>query len=89
MRSTRGLSVGVATLVGSITNPRVWAYSTNASVNRGATASASATMALRLSGIHHAEDAVEERQAASQPAITTSVVSEWVSHTNMRRENTA
>jgi len=35
MRSTRGLSVGVATRAGSITNPRDCAYSTNASFNLG------------------------------------------------------
>ncbi len=50
IRSTRGLSVGVRTRAGSITNPRDWAYSTNASLNLGSSPSALVTTGVRLSG---------------------------------------
>jgi hypothetical protein len=51
IRSTRGLSCGERTRAGSTTNPRDWAYSTNAWFSRGSVASALSTIAFMLSGI--------------------------------------
>ncbi|CAB4595691.1 unannotated protein [freshwater metagenome] len=89
IRSTRGLSVGVRTRAGSITNPRDCAYSTNASFNRGSIPSAFVTTGVRLSGIRTLNTPPKNRHAASHPAITVSVVCVNDNHTNMCRENTA
>ncbi len=66
-----------------MTKPRAWAYSTKASVNRGAVASALATTGDKLSGIITWNTPPKNVHAASQPAITSSNVSRWHSHTNM------
>src|SRR4051812_49910401 len=89
IRSTRGLSVGVATRAASITNPRDWAYSTNASLNRGSRPSALVTTGVKLSGTRTLNTPPNNRHAASHPAITVAVV--WVndSHTNMCLDTTA
>src|SRR3954468_353001 len=88
IRSTRGLSVGVATRAGSITNPRDWAYSTNASLNRGPSGAALVTTGVRLSGTNTLNTPSKNRHAASHPAITVSVVCVNDNHTNMCRETT-
>ena len=74
LRSTRGLSLGWRTRAGSTTNPRVCAYSTKAWFNRGSSASASSTIASVLSGISTRNTPPKNAHAASQPAITASVV---------------
>lgn len=89
IRSTLGLSVGVRTRAGSITNPRDWAYSTNASFNLGSSGSAVVTTGLRLSGINTLNTPSKNCHAASHPAITAPVVCVNDNHTNMCRENTA
>ena len=89
IRSTRGLSVGVATRAGSITNPRDWAYSTNASLNRGSNPSALVTTGVRSSGTKTLNTPPKNRHAASHPAITVSVVCVNDNHTNMCRDTTA
>ena len=73
-RSTLGLSCGERTLAGSILNPRAWAYSTKAWLKRGSSGSAPSTTAERLSGISVPNTPPKNAHAASQPAITASVV---------------
>ncbi|MFT3852035.1 MAG: hypothetical protein QM733_04755 [Ilumatobacteraceae bacterium] len=89
IRSTRGLSVGVRTRAGSITNPHDWAYSTNASSNLDSNGSAFETTGVRLSGTNTLNTPPKNRHAASHPAITVSVVCVKLSHTNMCRDTTA
>jgi len=62
-------------------NPRAWAYSTKAWFNRGSSASASSTIALRLSGITVWNTPPKNTHAASHPAITASMLWRKVSHT--------
>ena len=84
--STLGLSVGVRTRAGSTRNPRVWAYSMNAWLNRGANGSLRSTIAFKLSGITTANTPPKKAYAASIPAITSPVVCRNVNHTNVCRE---
>ena len=88
-RSTRGLSCGERTRAGSITNPRAWAYSTNAWFNRGSSASARSTIAFRLSGITVANTPPKNAHAASNPAITSPTVWRSVNHTKRAGDSTA
>jgi hypothetical protein len=76
------LSVGVATRAASIENPRDWAYSKNTSLNRGAVFSASTTIEPMLSGMTTGNTPAKYSQAASNPAMTSSVVWVNVGHTN-------
>ena len=85
MRSTRGLSRGCRTRAGSTTKPRAWAYSRKPSVKRGATGSATATMALQLSGMTTRKTPPKKAQASSNPSITASRVWRKVSQTNVWR----
>ncbi len=71
VRSTRSLSVGARTRAESITNPRVWAYSTNAWLSQGSIPAACSTIVFMLSGITTASPP-KNIHAASNPAITSS-----------------
>ena len=84
-RSTRGLSFGRRTRAGSMTKPRLWAYSTKAWLSRGSVESALSTMADMLSGMRVANTPPKKAHAASQPAITASVVWEKLTHTKQCR----
>jgi len=55
----------------------------NAWLNRGANGSDLSTIAFMLSGITTANTPPKNAQAASQPAITSSVVCRNVNHTNV------
>ena len=79
------LSVGLRTRAGSIRNPRAWAYSTKAWLNRGSSRSACSTMAEVLSGMTTAKTPWKKAHAASKPAITASVVWRKLSHTKQCR----
>lgn len=58
-------------------------------LNRGLTASAALTTALRLSGPSTLYTPPKYAHAASQPAIAAVSVWEYVNHTNMCRDRTA
>ena len=72
--STRPLSCGERTLAGSTAMPRACAYSSHSRFHRGSSRSAASTTGLRLSGIRTGNTPPKNSQAASQPAITASVV---------------
>ena len=89
VRSTLGLSVGVRTRAGSITNPLAWAYSTNAWFKRGSIRSALVTAVDMLSGITTLNTPPKNSHAASQPSMSVSTV--WLNdnHTKECLEYTA
>ena len=66
-------------------NPATWAYSKNTSLNRGAVFSPSTTIEPMLSGITTGNTPPKYSHAASNPAITSSVVWVNVGHTNRWR----
>ena len=87
VRSTRGLSCGRRTRAGSMWNPRLWAYSTNAWFNRGANGSASSTTADRLSGITVANTPPKNRPRRFEPVDHVLRWSDgYVNHTKQCRE---
>ncbi len=71
---TNALSVGVATRAASIPNPLDCAYSKNTSLKRGAVFSAFTTIDFMLSGITTGNTPPKNNHAASNPAMTSSVV---------------
>jgi hypothetical protein len=72
--STLPLSCGERTLAGSAVIPRAWAYSSHSRFHRGSSRSAPSTTGFRLSGMRTGKTPPKNSQAASQPAITASVV---------------
>ena len=68
-----------------MTKPRDWAYSTNPSLKRGSTSSASTTIAFTQSGITTRNTPPKNTQAASNPAITSTRRCLKVSHTKQWR----
>jgi len=61
--------------------PRACAYSSHSRFHRGSSRSAASTTGLRLSGMSTGNTPPKNCQAASQPAITASVVCGNVSQT--------
>jgi hypothetical protein len=74
-RSTRALSLGLRTRVGSTWKPRACAYSRKATLMTGSRGSACCTMALVLSGNSTRKMPPKNSHAASHASLALSVVS--------------
>ena len=79
------MSLGLPTRAGSISKPRVCAYSKKASLNCGLIGSAFLTMALTLSGNSTGNTPSKNLHASSKPSITSSKVWRRHGHTNWCR----